>query len=230
MAYYNQSGLSFIPPTVKIIIIINIACFVLQNVYAPTTEFGALHYWTSPLFKPHQLVTNMFLHGSIPHIFFNMYSFWIFGSTLENFWGSKRFLNFYMICGIGASIAVLLFIPFTAAQIAKTPGLLENGETISGAIEMYKQQYAALGASGAVMGVMAGSAYLFPNRELIILPFPFPIKVKYLVPFYILGDLFGGFGRAGLNDGIAHFAHLGGALVGFLIVFFWNKTNRKNFY
>ena len=99
---YNQSGLSFIPPSLRIIIVINVVCFVLQAAIPGMTEWGALHYWTSSLFRPHQIVTTMFLHGGFAHIFFNMYSLWIFGAILENFWGSKKFLNFYMICGIGA--------------------------------------------------------------------------------------------------------------------------------
>ena len=134
-----------------------------------------------------------------------------------------------MVCGIGASIVTLLFVPFTAIQYAKTSEEFIQGGTMAHAIENYKEVYSAIGASGAVMGVMAGSAYLFPNRELVVWPIFIPVKVKYLVPFYILGDLFSGFGF-GRGDNVAHFAHLGGALVGFLIVYFWNKTNRKTFY
>ena len=227
---YNQSGLSFIPPSLRIIIIINVVCFVLQAAIPGMTEWGALHYWTSSLFRPHQIVTTMFLHGGFAHIFFNMYSLWIFGAILENFWGSKKFLNFYMICGIGASIVTLLFVPFTAGQYARTSQEVLQGNTVQDVIEGYKQVYSAIGASGAVMGIMAGSAYLFPNRELTVWPIFIPVKVKYLVPFYILGDIFSGFGISGGGDNVAHFAHLGGALVGFVIVYFWNKTNRKTFY
>ena len=155
---------------------------------------------------------------------------WMFGSVLEHFWGSKRFFNFYMICGIGASIVTLLSVPFTAAQFAKSyvgPG--EIGGTMQ-IIEAYKDQYMALGASGALMGVMAAFAYLFPNTELFIMFLPIPVKAKYVIPFYILIDLFGGLGIAMQGDNVAHFAHLGGALVGLIIVIFWNKTNRKTFY
>ena len=228
--FYNQSGLSFIPHSLRIIIIINVVCFILQQMFPFITEWGALHYWTSSQFRPHQIVTTMFLHGGFAHIFFNLYSLWIFGAILEHNWGSKKFLNFYMICGIGASIVTILFVPFTAAQIAKSAGGFMEGVTVQQIVDSYKEEYSAIGASGAIMGVMTGSAYLFPNREIAPWPFPFPIKVKFLVPFYILGDLFGGFGSQGLGDGIAHFAHLGGAVTGFLIVYFWNKTNRKTFY
>jgi len=226
----NQSGVSSIPPALRAIIIINVICFIIQNAAPVVTEWGALHYWGSPLFKPHQLITNMFLHGGVAHIFFNMYSLWIFGAILENYWGSKRFLNFYLICGIAAGIVAILFAPYTSLQSAKLMIRMQGGEgNLQELAEAFKMQWAAIGASGAVMGVMAGSAYIFPNRELMIWPIFIPVQVKYLVPFYVLADLFGGFGYSG-NDNIAHFAHLGGAIVGFLIVFVQNKMNRRDFY
>lgn len=230
MPYMNQSGVSSIPPALRVIIIINVICFIIQNAVPVVTEWGALHYWASPLFKPHQLITNMFLHGGVAHIFFNMYSLWIFGAILENYWGSKRFLNFYLICGIVAGIVAVLFVPFTSLQAAKMVMQTQPGEgTLQEWTDHFTMGWSAIGASGAVMGVMAGSAYIFPNRELLIWPIFIPVKVKYLVPFYVLADLFGGFGYSG-NDNIAHFAHLGGAIIGFLIVFIQNKTNKRNFY
>lgn len=231
MPYYNQSGVGFIPPALRVIIILNVICFIIQQGAPMVTEWGALHYWTSPQFKPHQLITTMFLHGGVGHIFFNMYSLWIFGATLENHWGSKRFLNFYLICGIVASIVAILFVPFTGIQEAKLALRMNEGEGMSldELANMYKMGWSAIGASGAVMGIMAGSAYLFPNRELLIWPIFIPIKVKYLVPFYVLLDLFGGFGYSG-SDNVAHFAHIGGALVGFLIVYIQNRNNRRHFY
>jgi membrane associated rhomboid family serine protease len=230
MANYSSGGLGSIPPIVKTLLIINIAAFIAQNTIPGLTGWGALHYWTSDLFKPHQLVTMMFLHGGFSHILFNMLVLWMFGSILENFWGSKRFLNFYMVCGIGASVITLLSVPFTAAQYAKTAEALTDGYTIPQIIEGYKQGYAALGASGALMGVMAAFAYLFPNTELYIMFIPIPVKAKYVIPGFILIDLFSGLGYGISGDNVAHFAHLGGALIGLLIVIFWNKTNRKTFY
>jgi membrane associated rhomboid family serine protease len=202
----------------------------VQQGYKPFTDWGALHYWTATEFRPHQIVTMMFLHGGVTHILFNMLVLWMFGSVLEHFWGSKRFFNFYMICGIGASVITLLSVPFTASQFAKSMIDAGQGGSAIQWIEAYKDQYTALGASGALMGVMAAFAYLFPNTELYIMFLPIPVKAKYVIPFYILIDLFGGLGIALQGDNVAHFAHLGGALVGLIIVIFWNKTNRKTFY
>ena len=138
------------------------------------------------------------------HILFNMFGLFMFGRILENVWGAKRFLFFYLACGVGAAAAHL-------------------------AMQYFMGGYSmAVGASGAVMGVFIAFGYLFPNTELMIIPIPVPVKAKWLVLLYIAIDLFGGFGQSG--DKIAHFAHLGGALTGFLLVLFWNKTNRKTLY
>ena len=145
----------------------------------------------------------MFMHGSFRHILFNMFALYMFGRILENVWGPKRFLFFYLACGVGAAIAHLTMQYF----------MQDNAS--------------AVGASGAIMGVFVGFAYLFPNTELMIIPIPIPIKAKWVCLVYILIDLFGGVSQ---SDGVAHFAHLGGALTGFLIVLFWNKTNRKTLY
>jgi membrane associated rhomboid family serine protease len=191
------------------------------------TEWGALHYWKSPEFKPHQIITHMFLHGNFTHILFNMIALFFFGSMLENYWGAKRFLNFYLICGIGAAIVQMLMIPFEAHQaIGPTPGVPQD--IVDQAVNQYTDVYSMIGASGAIMGIMAAFAYLFPNTEIYIWG-AFPVKAKYLIPVYVLFDLFGGFSRSA-GDNVGHFAHLGGALVGILIVIFTNRTNRRNFY
>jgi membrane associated rhomboid family serine protease len=155
-------------------------------------------------FRPYQIFTHMFTHADLGHIFFNMFNLWMFGRILENVWGAKKFLLFYFICGIGAAAAHLTVQYFT------------GGYTF------------AVGASGAVMGVMVGFAYLFPNTELMFIFFPIPIKAKWVILLMIALDLFGGFGRTG--SGIAHWAHLGGAATGFVLVYLWNKTNKKTFY
>lgn len=203
MAQYRPGGLN-ITPVVKNLIIINIIVFVAQQFFASTgrqlEEYGALWQTYTGNFKVWQLVTYMFMHADIFHILFNMYGLYIFGTELEGLWGSKRFLEFYMICGIAAGVAQLL-IP-------------------RGAV--------AIGASGAVMGVLAGFGYLFPNRPLGLLFIPIPIAAKYLISGLVLMDLFSGV--SGSHDGIAHFAHLGGALTGLIIVVIWNRNNRRNFY
>lgn len=231
--YGSGGGFGYVPPVIKGLLIINVAAYIAQVSFLPgLTEWGALHFWTSALFKPHQIITMMFLHdpSSVWHLLFNMLALWMFGSVLENFWGSKRFLNFYMICGIGASFVTLLSVPFSAAQYANHhPEILSEGGTVSQLIDQYKEQYSAIGASGAIMGVMAAFAYLFPNTRL-YLYFAIPVKAKYAIPLFVLYDLVSGLGIGIKGDNVAHFAHLGGALIGILVVIIWNRRNRKNFY
>ena len=203
MAQYGNS-MQRTTPVVLNLIIINALVYVAQMVLDKTiglTNILALYPYDSGLFKPYQLVTHMFAHDptNFFHILFNMYALWMFGSVLERVWGPKRFLIFYLVCGLGAGIAQML---------VGAP---------------------AIGASGAIMGLLAAFAYLFPNTEFYILPFPFPIKAKYMVAIYAAIDLFGGL-HPGSADNIAHFAHLGGMVMGFILVIIWGKTNKKTFY
>ena len=205
---YNQDGNSFqrTTPIVLNLIIINglvfIAQLFLDKTMNLTTTLGLYPYETS-LFKPYQLVTHMFAHDTTNffHIILNMYGLWMFGSVLERSWGPKRFLIFYLACGLAAGIAQTL--------------LVHDGWSI--------------GASGAVMGLLGAFGYLFPNTQFFIIPFPFPIKAKYLVIIIAAIDLFSGI-HPGANDDIAHFAHLGGLVMGLILVIIWNKTNKKTFY
>jgi membrane associated rhomboid family serine protease len=203
---YNNYGNSFqrTTPVVLNLIIINVLVFLVQMIFDGEdkiiTGTLALYPYNSGLFKPYQLVSHLFTHGGLPHILFNMYALWMFGTALERAWGPKRFLIFYLICGLGAACA-----------------------------QLFLTDSAAVGASGAIMGLLAGFAYLFPNTEFFIIPIPFPIKAKYMVAIYAAIDLFGGFHPGGA-DNIAHFAHLGGLVMGFILVLFWNKTNKKTFY
>lgn len=196
------------PPIVKNLIIVNVLAWIAQltlDSQLGITEKGALWPISTPLFKPYQLFTTMFLHGPIFHLFFNMFALYMFGRVLENVWGGKKFLIYYLACGIGASAAHLIM-----------------QEIMGGGAP-------AIGASGAIMGVMVAFAYLFPNTELVLFPIPIPLKAKWVVIGYVALDLFGGFGKV-TGDNIAHFAHLGGALVGFIILLIWNKTNRRTLY
>lgn len=192
-------------PIVLNLIIINALVFVAQMVLDKTiglTNYIALYSYQSDMFKPYQLVTHMFAHGGFMHILFNMYALWMFGSVLERVWGPKKFLIFYLVCGLAAAVAQMFAMDI-------------NGS--------------AVGASGAIMGLLAAFAYLFPNTQFYILPFPFPIKAKYMVAIYAAIDLFGGL-HPGAADNIAHFAHLGGMLMGFILVIIWGKSNTKTFY
>lgn len=204
MSYNSNYGNSFqrTTPVVLNLIIINALVWVAQLMLQQSvglTEKLALWPYNSPYFEPYQLVTHMFTHGGWGHILFNMFALWSFGSLLERSWGPKRFLIFYLACGLAAGIAHLAF-----------------------------ENVPAVGASGAIMGLFAAFAYLFPNTQLIIFPIPVPVKAKYAVALMAAIDLFGGVNPA--PSGIAHFAHLGGLAMGFVLVIIWNKTNRKTFY
>ena len=213
-------------PIVLNLIIINVMVYLAQKFITPfnVTEWGALHYFSSSLFKPHQIITNMFMHdtGGFSHILFNMFGLWMFGSVLEDYLGSKKFLIFYLICGLGSALLVQLTVPYSASVFANSAAGLQaatdNNISLAAVTEAYKQQYSAIGASGAIMGVMAAFAYLFPNTEMYVMLIPIPVKAKY-----------GGLNQSA-GDNIGHFAHLGGALVGFLLILYWNKNNRKTFY
>ena len=169
------------------------------------------------------------MHGGFGHLFFNMFVLWMFGSTLENIWGPKRFLGFYLVCGLGAAALHLLTLYFQSAPIMdlfhRLP-LAQQEELLYS--HSFRINGITVGASGAVFGCLAAFGYLFPN-SLIYLYFLVPIKAKWLVGGLILVELWLGIQNSA-GDDVAHWAHLGGALVGFLIVYYWNRTNRKRFY
>jgi len=208
---FNNFGNRFqrTTPVVLNLIIINALVYLIQAMFDgahPVTILDqkitgkiALYPYQTSYFEPYQLVTHMFAHGGFFHLLFNMFVLWMFGSMLERAWGPKKFLIFYFACGLAAGVAHLA---------------LENSP--------------AVGASGAIMGLFAAFAYLFPNTELIIFPIPMPVKAKYAVAIMAAFDLFGGVYPSGSN--IAHFAHLGGLVMGFILVIYWNKTNKKTFY
>jgi len=223
-----------IPPVIKNLIIINGLVYLAEVTLGESTRYSienlfALHTVQSPLFKPHQLVTYLFLHGSFMHIFYNMFALWMFGSTLENLWGPKRFLIFYIVCGIGAAVFHLLVLYREMIPVVES---LQQYSPDS--VDAYKYHHnfdlnqATVGASGAIFGCLAGFGYLFPN-DYIYLNFIFPIKVKWFVLGYAAIELFSGLNN-NAGDNVAHWAHLGGGLVGLLLVIYWNKTNRRNFY
>lgn len=231
MANTRQWGLPGFPPVIKNLIIINFGVW-LWEISSKSNgqwviEHFALYDVRSPLFKPWQFITYMFLHqdryppdqgGGIfwQHIAFNMFALWMFGSALETLWGSRRFLWFYLICGVGS---VVLFSGITYIH---NTHLLADPTTDPARI-LFEP---ILGASGAVFGVLVAFGYTYPNVELIILPIPIPIKAKWLVIGYVVLELVLGIYQPG--DEVAHFAHVGGALVGFLLVYFWFRKYRRN--
>jgi len=204
-----------IPPVVKNIIIINV--LVLLATYINESfmlEKFALFYPASPLFKPYQYVTYMFMHGGIAHIFFNMYAFFLFGSVLEQVWGGKKFFIYYMVTGLGAAA----FFTFTTWLVSAnyTP-------------EQYYQLLCTptVGASGAVFGILLGYGMLFPNTVLQLIFPPIAIKAKWLVIIY--GGLEVVLGLSFPGSQIAHFAHVGGMIFGFILIKYWNRKGRMYF-
>lgn len=234
MTEFRPRGFQVLPLIVKNLLIINALVFLAQMVFERSTTFSienyfALHDVHSVFFKPHQLVSYMFLHGGFEHILFNMFALWMFGSALENYWGPKRFLIFYLACGIGAGLLHLGVLYYENIPIVR---LFEQMPAEQQKALLYSSRYpinaATLGASGAVFGCLAAFGYLFPN-SLIYLYFFIPIKAKWFVIIYGAMELFLGIQNSA-GDNVAHWAHLGGALIGFLLVLYWNKTNRRKFY
>ena len=225
-----------IPPVIKNLIIINGLVWLAEmtlgsNIAEWMFNMFALHDVHSALFKPHQLVTYMFLHDNhgFEHILFNMFALWMFGAVLENYWGAKRFLTFYLVSGIGAAVFHLAVLYHEMGPVMDTFHLLPTEQQQDLLNDPnFRVNEATVGASGAIFGCLAAFGYLFPN-SLIYLYFFVPIKVKWFVLGYAAIELFSGV-RASAGDNVAHWAHLGGGLVGLLLVIYWNRNNRRNFY
>jgi rhomboid-like protein len=238
---FNQrtGPLEHMPTVVKNLVIIN-ALFYLVKFLGNGQFLGqdmdsllGLHYLTSPEFRPWQLVTHMFMHGDFWHLFFNMFGLLMLGSPLEYRWGSKRFLTYYAICGLGAAA---IYLGVQAIDYTQVVALLSPEQ-----VEMVRrdgQQYVfndsamnhlaglyyidLVGASGAIFGVLVAFGMLYPNVELMIFPLPIPIKAKYFVMIYGAYELYSGLARH-QGDNVAHFAHIGGLVVGFITILVWRK-------
>ncbi|MBK6819056.1 MAG: rhomboid family intramembrane serine protease [Bacteroidetes bacterium] len=282
---FRPSRFEVIPPVVKNLLIINALVFfatiVIGKMGFDITEYLALHHWSSDKFKVWQIVTHLFMHGGnindpdggFLHLFSNMFALWMFGAILENYFGPKRFLTFYFLCGIGAAILYLGVLTYDFSQIksaiadfnanptykqlsryitqnhisentslgqilynirdqwAENPMSTEYASTVSGTLQaFYTSQIdqGCVGASGAVFGILFAFGYLFPNT-LLYMYFLFPIKAKYFVGFYALFELYAGI-KNNAGDNVAHFAHIGGMIVAFIVIKIWNRTHRKNFF
>ncbi len=235
MAEFRPGSFNMIPPVIKNLVIINALVFFAQMTFGNSSAFNidnlfALHDIHSVYFKPYQVITYMFLHGGFQHIFFNMFALWMFGSVLENLWGAKRFLIFYIACGVGAAILHLIILYYEMAPIMEyvrhSFSFEQQQELIYS--DRFKVNVGTVGASGAIFGCLAAFGYLFPNSY-IYLYFFFPMKVKWFVLLYAGMELYLGVANSA-GDNVAHWAHLGGALVGFVMVWYWNRTNRRTFY
>lgn len=240
-------------PAIKQLLILNIIFYIGSNTIAPAAyDYLALYFPLNEAFKWWQPLTHMFMHAQMPnlmHILFNMFGLVMFGSTLEHYWGAKKFIFFYISCGLGAAILhtgmqyyefqqfydILMNSGFAESNVQT---LLKSGyvnviitgdmsvvqDAVNGISRAY--QTSAVGASGALYGIIVAFAFMFPNAELMLIFLPIPIKAKYFVPFLVLGDLFMGIKGTSIfgGGGIAHFAHVGGALTGFLMMWYWKKT------
>ncbi len=213
------------PPMTKNLLIVNflafVATWVLQRSGIDLTSLLGLHFFLASDFRPYQFLTYMFLHGGFTHLFFNMFALWMFGGVIERVWGSKKFLFYYIVCGLGAGFIQEL-VQYADYMIQEIPSYqYVNAGGIQMTTEAYINLWTTIGASGAVYGILLAFGMIFPNERLFIIPFPFPIKAKWLVVGYIAIELFSA--MSGPGDGVAHMAHLGGMLFGFLLIRYWQK-------
>lgn len=238
-----------ITETVKHLLIINVIFFVASISLGDLVyDLFALHYPSNPKFKIWQPLTHMFMHGDIGHIFFNMFGLYMFGTPIEQMWGRKKFIFFYLSTGFGAAAFQLLLYYFQVNQVSNF--LLAEGLTssqISTFFQTSDLSYSMVerigrekllsglstfnsvmvGASGALYGILVAFAFLFPNARLMLLFPPIPVKAKILVPILILSDLFFGFTSYSIGP-IAHFAHVGGAVTGLVMLWYWKKNQFNN--
>jgi len=252
--FRSSSGfMSSVPVVTKNLIIINVlfwaASAVLPKVGIHLESFLGLHYFASEHFNLSQLITYMFMHDphNFSHVFFNMFGVYMFGRVLEQVWGPKRFLIYYMVTGIGAAIMqeFVWYIdlrPFIAAidnynvsgdasvlsqYLNIQQGITYSAETLVQAKDMVLNSMLTVGASGSVFGILLGFGMLFPNAPLYLMFIPIPIKAKYMVIGYGLVELFAGVSSFS-GDNVAHFAHLGGMLFGFFLIRYWKKKGIGN--
>ena len=231
---YRPSNFSELPEVVKNLLIINglffLATISLDNFGLDLVKIFGLHQFQSPDFRPHQIISHLFMHGDFTHLFFNMFALWMFGKVLENFWGAKRFLTFYIVTGIGAAFVHLLISQYQiisiSNQIPEMVNLAIEGR-YNPSIPISKKLTQLIitptvGASGAVFGLLLAFGMLFPNTLLYIY-FAIPIKAKYFVLAYGILELYSGISN-NPADNVAHFAHLGGMIFGYFLIKYWRKN------
>lgn len=214
-----------IPTMTKNLLVVNvlafIATFVLERSGIDLTRLFGLHFFLASEFHIYQFITYMFLHGGFTHILFNMFALWMFGSVIERVWGPKKFLFYYIVCGVGAGFIqeLVQYANYSMEGLAAYQYVSAGGVQMT--TDAYINMWTTIGASGAVYGILLAFGMIFPNERLFIIPFPFPIKAKWLIMGYIAIELFSA--MSGPGDGIAHMAHLGGMLFGFLLIRYWQK-------
>ncbi len=217
-----------IPPVTKHLLIINFLLWFATIVLKRTAgidlqDWLGLHFWRAADFNAAQFITYMFMHDTsgIAHVFFNMFSLWMFGRIIEQVLGAKRYLFYYVSCGLGAALIQQLAWEYDLREMIAA---VNAGKTIidqAGQVITYND-FITVGASGAVFGILLAFGVLFPNMPMYIIPFPFPIKAKWMVLGYGVVELL--FGVSGVMAGVAHFAHLGGMIIGFFILWYWKRS------
>jgi len=280
---YSPTGFGFLPPVVKNLLIINVLFFLATLALGSTmnldlTDLLGLHYFAASKFAPYQFITYMFMHGNFSHIFFNMFALWMFGSVLEQVWGPKKFLLYYIVTGIGAALVHYLVFYFQVTPVIngidaflanpniaslqqfvsshqfnvsetsssefyqlfenfkqnfvllqQDPGNMKAMQESINFVTIYREHFLDLpvvvGASGAIYGLLLAFGMLFPN-SLIYLYFFIPLKAKWFVIIFGIIELVSGFYDTGSN--VAHFAHLGGMVFGFILIIYWKKQSNKN--
>ncbi len=248
--YQRQNFLANIPPAVRTLLLINVGMFILtfivqQTAHIDLTRVLGLYFLKSELFKPYQIVTHMFMHGGFMHIFFNMYALWLFGQVIERIWGSKKFFIYYFVTGFGSVVlhSLVMYLRYTSLISEMPPEIIQRVLTEGADVLARHKNYVdadlgqlnallhmpSVGASGAVFGLLLAFGMMFPNSELYLMFIPIPIKAKYFVIGYGVLELVLGLNNAA-GDNIAHFAHLGGMLFGFILIKLWNKNSGKGYY
>lgn len=244
---FNRSFFRNLPPVTKNLLIINIIIWAFIAITPALTtqkvmDLGALHYITSKTFWIWQFFTYMFIHKDFWHLFFNMWALLMFGYAIEQYLGSKRFLFYYISCGLGAAIvqiivfAIMIWKMSSEISPQMVSAVMENGLQVMREGYQYDNVFMAninilintpvIGASGAVFGILLAMGMYFPNATMYIMFVPYPIKAKWIVIGYGVLELAMGIGTPG--DGIAHFAHLGGMLFGFLLILYWKMKEKKS--
>ncbi|MBO4593916.1 MAG: rhomboid family intramembrane serine protease [Bacteroidaceae bacterium] len=211
------------PPITKNLLVVNVLLFLamrlLLNNGIDLNDILGLHFFKSDSFMPYQLITYMFMHANFEHIFFNMLAFWMFGRVLEQVWGPRKYLLFYLVCGVGAGLCqeLVQYIEYTSQHLDTFKTVTDG--TSSMPMSEYLNLWTTVGASGAVYGILLGFGMTFPNERILLLIPPMPLKAKYLVIGYAVIELLSGLGSSGSN--VAHFAHLGGMLFGLGLILYW---------
>ncbi len=217
-----------IPTVTKNLLIINVLAYLVGMVFGIHSggfnDLFGLHFFLAPDFGVYQLVTYMFMHASLSHLFFNMFALWMFGCIVERTWGARKFLFFYMVCGIGAGLlqemAQLVQYYMLAAENVKGFNF-SHILSVANANAAFLNSWTTVGASGAIYGILLAFGMLYPEERMFIFPLPVPIKAKFFVVGYAAIELFMAFSTSG--DGVAHLAHLGGMLFGFLLIRYWRR-------